>query len=39
MFAEQLEAATDLFAAVDINLRFNDGGTVSGDPWGKAILD
>ena len=35
VFVEQLEAATDLFAAVDINLRFNDGGTVSGDPWGK----
>ena len=35
VFAEQLDAATDLFAAVDINLSFNDGGTVSGDPWGK----
>ena len=35
VFAEQLEAAADLFAAVDINLRFNDGGTVSGDPWEK----
>ena len=35
VLAEQLEAAIDLFEAVDINLSFNDGGTVSGDPWGK----
>ena len=35
VFAEQLETAIDLFDAVDINLSFNDGGTVSGDPWGK----
>ena len=34
-FAEQLKAATDLFGAVDINLGFEDGGMVSGDPWGN----
>lgn len=35
VLAEQFEAASDLFDAVDINLSFKDGGTVSGDPWRK----
>ena len=32
-FGEQLVAATDLFAAVEINLQFTDGGMLPGDPW------
>ena len=31
--AEQLEAATDLFGAVDMHLSFHDGGTVSRIPF------